>query len=100
MAFILLREGRLIPVPPVEKAERFFGSRGRSGGASRTRRTVVGSPATVRAGLEQVAEEYGADELILVTITHDHAARVRSYELVAEVMGLDARSGLVASGAA
>jgi alkanesulfonate monooxygenase SsuD/methylene tetrahydromethanopterin reductase-like flavin-dependent oxidoreductase (luciferase family) len=47
------------------------------------RRAVVGAPDTVRAGLEQVAEEYGADELMLVTITHDHAARRRSYELVA-----------------
>jgi luciferase family oxidoreductase group 1 len=91
MAFVLLREGHLIPVPPVEKAERFFASRERTGSGSRTRRTVVGSPATVRAGLEEVAAEYGAEELILVTITHDHAARVRSYELVAEACGLESR---------
>jgi hypothetical protein len=40
----------------------------------------------VRAGLAAVALEYGADELQIVTITHDHAARRRSYELIA---GLD-----------
>jgi hypothetical protein len=31
-----------------------------------------------------VAAEYGADEVMVVTIAYDHAARVRSYELVAE----------------
>jgi alkanesulfonate monooxygenase SsuD/methylene tetrahydromethanopterin reductase-like flavin-dependent oxidoreductase (luciferase family) len=47
------------------------------------RRAVVGTPDAVRAGLEEVAAEYGADELMLVTITYDHADRRRSYELVA-----------------
>jgi alkanesulfonate monooxygenase SsuD/methylene tetrahydromethanopterin reductase-like flavin-dependent oxidoreductase (luciferase family) len=52
------------------------------------RRAVVGSPDTVRAGLEEVAAEYEAEELIVVTITHEHAARRRSYELIAEACGL------------
>ena len=37
----------------------------------------------MRAGLEAVAEEYGAEEVLVVTITHDHEARRRSYELIA-----------------
>ncbi len=49
---------------------------------------MIGSPATVRAGLEEVAAEYGAEEVLLLTITHDHGARGRSYELVAEEFGL------------
>ena len=48
---------------------------------------MIGSPETVRAGLEEVAAEYGADELLVLTITHDHAARRRSYELIAEAFG-------------
>ena len=56
------------------------------------RRVVVGSPEVVRAGLERVAAEYGADEAIVVTITHDHEARRRSYELLAEAFGLDEAS--------
>lgn len=85
MAFTLLRQGRLIEVPPVEKALRFLERQGSPlDGRPRSRRTVVGSPATVRAELETVAEEYGAQELIVVTITHSHEARVRSYELIAE----------------
>lgn len=48
------------------------------------RRVIAGSPATVRAGLLAAAAEYGADEVMLVNILHDHDARRRSYELVAE----------------
>jgi hypothetical protein len=45
----------------------------------------------VRAGLETIADEYRADEVIVVTVTHSHAARERSYELIAQAFGL--RSG-------
>jgi luciferase family oxidoreductase group 1 len=91
MTLTLLRQGRLIPVPPPEKALAFLASEGKSvTGMAPGRRGIVGSPETVRAGLERIATDYGADELILVTITYDHGARRRSYELVAEAMGLDA----------
>jgi luciferase family oxidoreductase group 1 len=88
MTFSLLRRGRLIPVPPPETAQRYFAEQGATDGGASARRGIVGSPATVRAGLEDVAQRYGADELILVTITYDHGARRRSYELVAEAFGL------------
>jgi luciferase family oxidoreductase group 1 len=80
MAMTLLRQGQLIPVPPVETAVAFFEQHPPPAG----RRAVVGSPATVRAGLEDVVAAYGADEAMVVTITYDHAARRRSYELVAD----------------
>jgi luciferase family oxidoreductase group 1 len=85
MMFSLLRQGRLITVPPVERALSYAATHdlNRSG-----RRAVIGSPDTVRAGLEAVAEEYGAEELVLLTITHDHADRRRSYELIAEAFEL------------
>jgi luciferase family oxidoreductase group 1 len=44
----------------------------------------VGSPAQVADKLEQLREATNADELIVTTITHDHADRVRSFELLAE----------------
>ena len=87
MMLSLLRQGRLIEIPPVEKALRYLETR--SPGKS-DRRAVIGSPEQVRAGLEAVAAEYGADELLVLTITHDHAARRRSYELIAEAFGLAA----------
>jgi alkanesulfonate monooxygenase SsuD/methylene tetrahydromethanopterin reductase-like flavin-dependent oxidoreductase (luciferase family) len=52
------------------------------------RRAVIGSPEKVRAGLEELVESYGADEAMVVTITFDHAARRRSYELIAAAFGL------------
>ena len=89
MMLALLRRGELVPVPTIDKAMRYVRSqqlelRNPNGG----RRRVIGAPDTVRAGIEQVAEEYGAEEVIVVTITYDHAARRRSYELIAEAFGL------------
>ena len=52
--------------------------------ADRVDTQFVGSPATVVAGLERLQEATGGDELIVTTITHDHADRVRSYELLAK----------------
>jgi luciferase family oxidoreductase group 1 len=92
MTLRLLRRGQLIPVPPPEKAIEFLEREGKpASGALPGRRGIIGSPETVRAGVETLAEEYGAEEVIVVTITHDHAARRRSYELIAEAMGLERR---------
>ncbi|MGP4004948.1 LLM class flavin-dependent oxidoreductase [Streptomyces sp. 4N124] len=44
----------------------------------------VGSPGRVADRLAQLQEATGADELLITTITHDHADRVRSYELLAQ----------------
>ena len=43
----------------------------------------------MRTRLEALAGEYGAEEVMVVTITYDHAARRRSYELLAEAFGLE-----------
>jgi alkanesulfonate monooxygenase SsuD/methylene tetrahydromethanopterin reductase-like flavin-dependent oxidoreductase (luciferase family) len=48
----------------------------------------VGAPQTVRAELEALAADFGAEGVVAVTITHDHAARRRSYELLAEAFDL------------
>jgi alkanesulfonate monooxygenase SsuD/methylene tetrahydromethanopterin reductase-like flavin-dependent oxidoreductase (luciferase family) len=52
--------------------------------ADRVATQFVGSPAQVADQLEILRDATGADELIITTITHDHADRVRSYELLAE----------------
>jgi luciferase family oxidoreductase group 1 len=90
MLFTLLRRGRLITVPRPEKALRFLESEGIDLRLPhRGRRTVVGTPAQVRAGLEEVAASYGAQEVIVLTITHDHQVRRRSYELLAAEFDLE-----------
>jgi luciferase family oxidoreductase group 1 len=98
MAFSLLRMGRLVPVPPVEKALRYLETRERRPGGS-GRRAVIGSPDTVRQGLEEVAREYGAQELTVLTITHEHEARRRSYELIASAFALDGAAAGAAAAA-
>jgi luciferase family oxidoreductase group 1 len=45
---------------------------------------IIGDPEEVHVRLQEVQARYGADELMLVTITHDPADRLKSYELVAE----------------
>jgi luciferase family oxidoreductase group 1 len=49
---------------------------------------IYGSPARVHAELTQLAEQLGADELMLTTNIGDHALRRRSYELVADAFAL------------
>ncbi len=88
MAFMLMREGQLVQVPPVEKALRTFDERGLAHDVIPAgRRAIIGSAATVRAGIETVAGEYGAEEVMVVTITYSHEARRRSYELIAGAFG-------------
>jgi alkanesulfonate monooxygenase SsuD/methylene tetrahydromethanopterin reductase-like flavin-dependent oxidoreductase (luciferase family) len=54
-----------------------------------TRNHVIGAPEAVVAELAALVERTGADELMVTTMVHGHADRVRSYELVAEAAGLE-----------
>ena len=49
-------------------------------------RAVIGGPAKCRRELEAMAARYAADEVMLLTITGDYASRLRSYELLAELI--------------
>ena len=89
MTFTLLRQGRLIAVPPPDRAERFLAEQDRAGEPSGGgRRALLGAPQTVAEQLREVVAEYGAQEAIVVCITYDHQARRRSYELLAEAFEL------------
>ncbi len=90
MTRALLNEGRLIAVPPVDKALQFLAERGpRADTAARPRRAIIGSAATVKKGIEDLAGSCAVlEEVMIVTITYDHAARRRSYELIAGAFGL------------
>jgi luciferase family oxidoreductase group 1 len=95
MTLTLLRQGRLIPVPPPEKALRFLEESGQApGGQPQGRRAIIGTPEKVRQRIEELAAAYGAEEVVVVTITYDHAARRRSYELIAEAFALREAAGV------
>ncbi|MGG6314155.1 LLM class flavin-dependent oxidoreductase [Paenibacillus macerans] len=49
--------------------------------------SAIGSPATVQERLEQLLAETEADEIIVAAQVYDHKARLRSYELLAELFG-------------
>jgi luciferase family oxidoreductase group 1 len=51
------------------------------------RRIFVGSPVTVKEHIAPLIEATAADELMITTMVHDHAARRRSYELLAQSFG-------------
>jgi luciferase family oxidoreductase group 1 len=51
-------------------------------------RSFIGSPATVHKQLTRLADQAGVDEIMITTMTHDHADRRRSYELLAEAFAL------------
>ncbi|MCB8880483.1 LLM class flavin-dependent oxidoreductase [Acidisoma cellulosilytica] len=86
MLFKLLHRGELIAVPSPEEARRFLESD--TAPNTRRRRLVLGTPDLVRAGLEAIAAEYGAEEVMVVNIMYEHDARLRSYALLAEAFGL------------
>ena len=89
MVLTLLYRGRTIAIPTVEKAEQFLKNEGVPlEMLAAGRRFITGSPAKAGAAIRAVASAYGAEEVFLVNILHDHAARRRSYELIAEDFAL------------
>ncbi len=85
-AFINLRRGQpgLLP-PPVNLAEAQWSEIEMAGIRHALRYSAVGSPETVRRWLESFIQETHADEIMLTAQIFDHAARLRSIEIVAEV---------------
>jgi luciferase family oxidoreductase group 1 len=71
------------PTPEQARAHRWIDA-DRAMVADRVDTQFTGSPKQVADQLEQLQEATGADELVITTITHDHADRVRSYQLLAE----------------
>jgi len=93
-AFIALRSGRpgQLP-PPLEAAERqSFGSLENAMLKQLFHYAVVGGPAKLREGLDAFVRSTGVDELMTTAMIFDHAARLRSFEILAEVHGLRAQA--------
>lgn len=70
--------------PPIDDIEKYWLPHEKARASGMLDYAVVGSPETVRKGLERIVRTTGADELMLVSAIHDHAARVRSYEIAME----------------
>jgi luciferase family oxidoreductase group 1 len=82
-SFTNILRGRRGQLPrPIDDIESYWTPAEKERASAMLYRSFVGSPQSVRAGLEQFAAETGADELIVAAAIHDHAARLRSYELL------------------
>lgn len=89
LAWLRIRRGEFLPLPSPEDAraypytqnERFAVEEYRS-------RTVIGTPASVKAQIETLVRDSGADEVMVVSNLYDPEARLRSYELLAGAFAL------------
>jgi len=84
-AFVNLRSGRpgRLP-PPVADYENRLGPAERAMIAQALSSSAIGSPNTVTREMDAFVSRTGADELIVTSQIFDHAARLRSYEIVAD----------------
>jgi luciferase family oxidoreductase group 1 len=85
-----IRQGDLRPIPTPEEAIAELGNDPHppANEIAEFPRYFVGTPEKVHAQLTSAAEELRVDELMVVTVVHDHAARIHSYRLLAEAFEL------------
>jgi luciferase family oxidoreductase group 1 len=81
----LIRNQPVELLPPVDSMAALWNPAERAAVESRLGAAIVGSNATVKAGMEKLIAETGARELIVVTDTYDAANRHESYRRVAEI---------------
>jgi luciferase family oxidoreductase group 1 len=94
--FILLRRGAPGPLPPpVDDMEGFWSPQEKVNVGRSLAHAIVGSPDMVARGIEAFLALTGADELVFASQIFDHAARLRSYEIVAEAGARVALAGPV-----
>jgi luciferase family oxidoreductase group 1 len=83
----IFRGARGLSQPPIDDIESYWSPAEKAQAMSMLARSIVGSPDTVRSGIDALIKETGADELMIVSDVYDHAARLRSLELIANAAG-------------
>lgn len=93
LAWVRLQRGAFGPLPTPEEAAAYpYTPQDQVVVRNYRRLQVVGTPAQVRERLRSLATESAADEVMITTVVHSHAARLRSYELVAGELGVPAKA--------
>jgi luciferase family oxidoreductase group 1 len=88
LMWVRISRGEFAPIPTPDEALAYpYTPRERAIAASHRSLVIVGGPEKVHRELRRIAAETGADEVMITTTVHSHAARLRSYELVAEAAG-------------
>ena len=89
LTLLRFRTGKRARLPTVEEATDYpYSDAERLIMRESRERFFVGAPRTVRDKLVSLAEQAGTREIMVTTMIHDHAARRRSYELLAEAFAL------------
>ena len=83
----IFRGGRRLTQPPIEDIDSYWTPQEKAQVAQMLGGSVVGSPETVRRGLQAMATRAGADELMVVSDMFDPDKRLRSFQIIAEVAG-------------
>jgi luciferase family oxidoreductase group 1 len=81
----LIRDQPVELLPPVDSMEPLWQNHERAAVENKLRAAIVGSDAAVKAGLQKLVADTGADEVIVVTDTYEQADRIESYRRVASV---------------
>ena len=81
----IFRGARGLSQPPIEDIESYWSPTEKTQAMRMLARSIVGSPDTVRFGIDALVGETGADELIIVSDVYEHSARLRSFQLIADV---------------
>jgi len=89
----LIRNQPVELLPPVDSMESIWQDFERAAVESKLGAAIVGSEATVKAGIEKLVRDTGADEVIVVTDTYEHEDRLESYRRVARVANTVGGSG-------
>jgi luciferase family oxidoreductase group 1 len=92
----MFRGTRGLSQPPIDDIETYWSPAEKAQAMRMLARSIVGSPETVCAGLAALITETGADELMVVSDVYDHAARLHSYQLIAEANAKNAGAPMVA----
>ena len=82
----LVRGARGLSKPPIDDIDTYWSAAEKAQASQMLAYSVYGSPDTVRSGIDQILARTQADELIIVSDVFDHAARLRSYELIAQAV--------------
>jgi alkanesulfonate monooxygenase SsuD/methylene tetrahydromethanopterin reductase-like flavin-dependent oxidoreductase (luciferase family) len=81
-----LRRGNPGPLnPPLESTEGLWTDQERHGVEHALRESIIGSAENVQAGIDAFIKKTGVDELMVTGQIFDHTARLRSFEIVAQV---------------
>ena len=81
----IIRNQRVNLQPPVDNMDAIWNPMEKEIVLSKLSKSIIGGPEKVKAGMQKLVEETGADELMIVSDAYDHQERLKSFEIIANV---------------